>query len=431
MKKTELMCLIAVCCVLLVINACKSESGLLEEEQATPVEKTTPEETTPLTPREDIILTKGEQSVLEGNNEFAFNLLKEVVKDENEQGNIFISPLSATLALAMLNNGAAGATQEEIQQALGYGEVARKDVNTYFQKMVKAMQDLDDVTTFESANSIWISNDFPALQDFKDVNQTYYEAEIANVDFTDPTTENVINSWVADKTHDRITSVPYSPATVMELINALYFNAPWTLPFDESLTKDATFYNEDGTTSEIPMMTFGKEIMFNYSMRPSYQVLELPYGNEAFGMVLLLPNEGVSAESVVEDLDAAAWEDLQTRLMASSVEVYLPRLKLEYTRLLNDDLAALGMTSMFSPLADFSLISPWSFAVSAVLQKTFIEVKETGTEAAGATVIIGVTSSGDAIRTPVLEFNRPFVYFIKEKSTGSIFFAGVTRKLTK
>jgi serpin B len=398
------------------------------EKEAPVPEKTV--EKAPLTPREDIILTKGEQAVLQGNNVFAFELLKEVVRNEKEEENIFLSPLSATLALAMLNNGAAGETQTQIQTALGYGEQSRDDVNGYFRKMVQAMQELDASVSFETANSLWIAETLPVFPAFTEVNRTFFDAEARNVDFAVPATRGVINGWIAEKTHDLIPEFIkiLNPDIRMLLVNALYFKGNWTLSFDVKNTKDAPFHNADGEVKNVKMMDFAETVMLHYREEESFELVELPYGNEAFGMVLLLPREGEPLADIVENLDAEAWEKL-SGMHLRSVELRLPRFKIEYERELNDDLKALGMKAMFDA-ADFSLISEENLFVSKVLQKTFIEVNEEGTEAAAVTGIEMIESASPvAPAIPVLEFNRPFIYFIREKSTGSVFFAGIIRNL--
>ncbi|MDR3260269.1 MAG: serpin family protein [Tannerella sp.] len=427
MKKVVL-CMI---CVSIGLYACQSEGLAIKEDL--PEQPSPTDDVASAKPREDILLTKAEEAVLHGNNVFAFNLLKEVFENEGKESNIFISPLSATLALAMLNNGAVGVTQEQIQTALGYGGQTREDVNSYFRKMVNAMHELDEYVRFESANSIWISNLFPVLSPFKEVNQTYFEAEVRNVDYSDPATLGLINGWIAEKTHDLIPDFfsRLDPDTRMALINALYFKGSWTRPFDSENTKDAPFYNANGATQNVAMMDFGKEVRLNYLQEDAFELVELPYGNEAFCMTLLLPRKDVSLASIIENLNAAAWDDCLSKLHLNTVIVRLPRFKIEYTRPLNDDLKALGMTSMFMfGNADFSLISNESSVVSSVSQKTFIEVNEEGTEAAAVTgIIVGTAFPDLPVQPPVLEFNRPFVYFIKEKSTGSVFFAGVMRNL--
>ncbi|MDR3193842.1 MAG: serpin family protein [Tannerella sp.] len=386
-----------------------------------------------MTPREDIVLTKGEQAVMQGNNAFAFELLKEVFRNEAEEENIFLSPLSATLALAMLNNGAAGETQAQIQTALGYGEQSREDVNGYFQKMITAMQELDNSVSFESANSLWIAENLPVLAPFREVNQTYFDAEARNVDFADPATLELINGWIAEKTHDLIPKFldRLNPALRMILVNALYFKGAWTLRFDVKNTKDAPFYNANGAAPDVKMMDFAEAVQLNYRQEAAFELVELPCGNKAFGMVLLLPHRDASLASIIEGLDAEAWESYVSGMRPQRLELRLPRFKSEYKRTLNEDLMALGMTSMFGTNADFSLISDEDLLVSHVLQKTFIEVNEEGTEAAAVTGIPIVEMAAPIVEPviPVLEFNRPFIYFIKEKSTGTVFFTGMIRNL--
>jgi serpin B len=412
-------------CVLCVLHACSSDGLSGKESTGQSTEKE------PLTLREDIALTQGEQAVLQGNNAFAFELLKKVYRNETEGANIFISPLSATLALAMLNNGAAGETQAQIQTALGYGGLAREDVNSYFQKMVKAMQEMDNSVRFESANSLWIANNLAVLQPFKEVNRTYFDAEALNVDFTAPATREVINKWAAEKTHDLIPKFLDSlePATRMMLINALYFKGDWTQPFDAKNTKNAPFHNANGSTPNVKMMDFAKAVRLSYRKEAEFELVELPYGNEAFSMALLLPAEDASLASIVEGLDAAAWESSLSGMRSQRLELSMPRFKLEYSRSLVDDLKALGMKSMFDEQANFSLISEnEALFVSDVLQKTFIEVNEDGAEAAAVTGGIMMATSIEPV-IPKLEFNRPFIYFIKERSTGAVFFSGIIRNL--
>jgi serpin B len=413
--------------MMLCINACKSDdTGLKEEAPVTPPVENTPDEpSVPVNPRKDIVLTEGEEAVVISNNTFAFNLLKEVFRNETEKQNIFLSPLSASLALAMANNGAAGITRAEIQSGLGYEGIDTSVVNSYFKTMVKEMTELDLTTTLESANSIWINDDFPIYKTFQKVNQENYEAEVRNLDFTNPNSLEVFNGWIAEKTHDRIPKMLNELSGVTILANALWFNGIWTVPFDAELTKEATFYNEDGATSKVKMMDFGEEKTFNYTRTQDYEAVELPYGNEAFSMVLILPDKTKSVGEIVENLDASVF----SRLGGTKVTVRLPSFKMEYARALNDDLDSLGMKSMFNSKADFSLLSPASLFVSLVFQKTFLDVNEAGTEATAATVIIfDIVSPGEGtVATPILEFNRPFVFLIKERSTGSIIFAGVVR----
>jgi serpin B len=400
------------------LAACQSGLGpVVEEEQ----------EHKPVLEGEKIELTRSEQQMAARSNVFAFNLLREVAKNEAEGTNLLVSPLSASLALAMLNNGADGRTREEIQEALGYGDVSNEEMNGYFQKMIRMMQKADPNVAFEAANSIWIRNTFPVLDAFKEVNTDYYEAEIRNEDFSDPATVSLINDWCAEKTHDKIPTILYEPVipedVIMYLINALYFKGTWTLPFDKTLTTEEPFRNWDGTTSKPPVMNLTEAFWYHHG--ETFDLLELPYGNQSFGMILLLPHEDVSLASIVEEMDAETWNTQVSMMYPALVSIKLPRFKIEYEKTLNKDLMGLGMVSMFGA-ADLTRIHPTApLVVSEVRQKTYAELNEEGTEAAAVT-LIAVSLSMDSKPPAPSPFyvDRPFLYLIREKSTGVIFFTG-------
>ncbi|MDR1201051.1 MAG: serpin family protein [Tannerellaceae bacterium] len=411
--------------------------GLLACQDNPGAEGTGPETPTicpPVIERKNITLTEAEWQIVEKNNLFAFDLLRTVSKNEKKENNILISPLSASLALAMLNNGANSLTQEEIQSVLGYGDITRDEMNDYFQKMLEAMQEIDPLTVFKSANSIWVRQQFPVLTPFIDVNKSYYGAEIRNENFTDPATVGLINNWCSDNTEGKIPEIikEISSDAVMFLINALYFKGEWTEPFDKSNTKNEVFHNQDGSAPRIP--TMNKTIDIRCYKAEDFTLAELPYGNKAFSMVFLLPDEGVSLSSIVEKIDVPAWQQSLGEMGRAEIPVKIPRFKIKYERQLNEDLEEMGMQSMFSPLsADFTLIHPTApLYVSLVKQKTFAEVNEEGTEAAAVTIVEMDYLSSDLPPKPnITKFyvDRPFLYFIKEQSTGTIFFIGEMRNL--
>jgi serpin B len=386
----------------------------------------------PFIRRVDINLTEEEKLIARQSGTFAFDLLQSVRRTEEAGTNIFISPLSLNLALLMLNNGAAGETQIELESILGGGKVSREALNTFAQKMVNAMQVLDPRAVFESANSIWIRKDFPVLTPFRETNRQYYGAEVRNEDFSLPSTLALINGWVEEKTHGKIPQLlgEIDPESLLYLINTLYFKGIWNTPFEEDRTVDKPFYNRDGSTPALPAM---HAVMTTGAVRTEqFDMLELPFGNQAFSMVILLPREEVSLDEVMESLDANVWQYLADLPKTSFVvNLQLPRFKVEYQRTLNGDLKALGLPSLFSH-PDFSLINPdGGLSVSSVVQKTFARVDETGMEGAAATVIAMQGADLETTPPPPLDFhvNRPFFFFIKELSTGVPFFAGVIENL--
>jgi serpin B len=412
--------------------ACNSDSPLIGtagtagNDTGGTTEVPVPPDPVEVNPREDLVLTAAEETVVARNSVLAFNLLRQVA-GEAPNDNLLVSPLSLSLALAMLNNGANGLTQQEIQTALGYGDVTREEANGYFRKMIDALQELDTCVRFENANSIWIEERLPVWDAFKEVNQTYFDADI--LDFSDPAgAVNRINGWCSEKTHGLIPKLlEEGDIAVMYLVNALYFKGNWTFPFDESLTEEAPFYSLNGSTASPPTMQ--QTATLGYAKTETFELVELPYGNTAFDMTLLLPAENVSVASILEELDATAWDNALSKLHRELIDIRLPRFKMEYGRTLNEDLKALGMTAMFGEDADFSLMSPEPLYVSFVKQKAILEVNEEGAEGAAATVIGMDVLSPGPVQPYVVAFNRPFVYVIKEKSTGSIVFAGIIRNL--
>jgi serpin B len=407
----------AVLTVCVILAACQSGNDLqTEKEKPDRVE------------RQDIPLTKAEENIVKGNNAFGFNLLQ-ALSEEEKKGNIFISPLSASLALGMLNNGAAGITSEEIRSALGYEGISTEDLNGYFQKMLATLTTLDPEVTLESANSIWIRNNFQVLPAFIEVNQNSYEATVSHADFSDPATLGLINGWCAEKTHGKIDEILTEiPSDVMiYLLNALYFKGLWTDPFEKSQTKDAPFANENGRKSIVPMMR--QEVQMNYARNDLVEMVEATYGNEAFSMVFMLPVEGATLSGVVENL-ASVWSDCLAGLSLCTIQLGIPRMELEYEAKFNSALKKLGMVSMFGA-ADLSGIQPGSnLFVSMVKQKTTLEVNEEGSEATAVTVV-AISESASIVTPAPIPFilNRPFLVFIKEKSTGAILFEGLIRGL--
>jgi len=389
-----------------------------------------------LIPRQDIELSSVEQQLSVQSHSFAFSLLKTVYENEETDKNILLSPLSASLAFSMLNNGAADATQEEIQQTLGFGDVSSKVINSYAQKVVNAMQTLDTRAVFESANSIWLQTGFPVIDAFKQVNQQYYHAEIQNVNFRKPETLNLINKWANDQTHGKIpeilTEIPLYARFI--LANALYFKGYWTVPFDKKLTVDSQFHTSTGSVQVVPTM---RNTLYTslYAKSDNCAALELPFGNEAFSLVVVLPDEDIDVSTVVGQMNGDWWMQVIKGLESSSenMEAHLeiPRFKIDYERSLCDDLMTLGMKSPFDKdVADFSLLSSAKpLFISDVFQKTFAQMNEDGMVAAAVTVL-GDFGLSDSDYTPVdFKVNRPFLYFIKEKSTGLVLFAGVINKI--
>ncbi|CAN5324049.1 serpin family protein [soil metagenome] len=382
-----------------------------------------PTEFTPITelPRP---LTASEQEVITASNTFAFELFREI--NASEPGaNVFISPLSASMALGMTLNGARGETFDAMRGTLGFEGLTQHEVNASYRGLIDLLRGLDPQVEMLIGNSIWYRDPFPFHQAFFDTTSAYFDARVAGLDFTDPASVNVINDWVKESTDGKIESVldRIEPDDVMYLINAIYFKGDWTRQFDKQDTRDAPFYDGEGeqVVATIPMMHRRGPLL--HARGPNFQAADLPYGNTAFSMMVILPDIGVPVDDVIASLDPQRWRDLTEDFSEANLEIYLPKFRLEYAKNLNDVLIALGMGPAFDPrVADFNGMSPLGDAlyISRVFQQTYVYVNEAGTEAAAATSVgVGVVSL-----PPIFRVDRPFIFAIRERFSGTILFIG-------
>lgn len=340
-------------------------------------------------PRKDISLTRVEQSLLDANTDFAFRFFSQVCNTEDEKPNVFVSPLSASLCLSMISNGASGNTLTEMQDVLGFpaSSFSLDDLNNYNQKLTTALLDLDNTTQLGIANSIWVKQGFKVYDSFVNVNKQMYDAQVQELDFTSPTAKDVINRWCAEQTNDCIKEViKVIPANArMYLLNALYFKGIWASQFEKSATRQENFTNSDGTQQKVNMMN--QTEMFNYTKNSTFSIAELPYGNEAFSMVILLPSGGKTLDESLSELTSENWKEWNSNMAGKQLQVKLPRFKVEYDKTLIDDMIAMGMKDAFDGnKADFSKMSAAELYVGILQQFTYINVDEEGTEAAAVTV---------------------------------------------
>ncbi len=373
-------------------------------------------------------LSIAEGKLVEADNRFAFKLFKEV--NEQDAGkNTFISPLSVGMALGMTYNGAAGTTREAMQETLELQGMTVDEVNEAYGSLIELLRNLDPRVEFLLANSIWYRNTMTFEQSFLDVNARYFDAEISDLNFDSPDAANTINNWVRQNTSGRIEEIvsnPIDPATVMFLLNAIYFKADWAAQFDKDLTDDAPFALADGSETTVEMMSHDAGISMRY-FRDSdngLQVVDLPYGGHAYSMTILLPESAQEIESLVDGLTHDQWNIWVASLDSTAHEISMPKFTLEYELNMNNVLEALGMSIAFEEgAADFTnMYAPGNLFISKVKHKTFVDVNEEGTEAAAVTSVeIGLTSTGGMTRIVI---DRPFVFAIRENYSGAILFVG-------
>lgn len=372
-------------------------------------------------------LTAAEQKLVTGSNAFAFDLMREINKAQPRE-NVFVSPLSASMALGMTANGASGTTWDAMRTGLRLGNVSREEIGAGYKSLIALLRGLDKTTDFRIANSIWYRKSFPFHQSYLDESRSFFDASVEGLDFASPDAVKTINTWVDNATARKIPSIidEIKDDHVMFLINAIYFKGAWQDRFDKSRTENAPFRALDGSSASVPLMHRSGKMRIAWD--PAYTAVDLLYGNSAFAMTVVLPAEGTDVNSVVESLTEAKWKSLEGSISERQALLYLPRFRLDWKRELNEDLKALGMQIAFTDgEADFTRMSPVGdrLFITEVIQKTFVDVNEEGTEAAAATSVgVGVTSAPAAVRV-----DRPFIFVIRERFSGTILFMGKIAKL--
>lgn len=365
-----------------------------------------------------------QKEVIDSANRFAFDLFKPIITDAKGTENIMISPFSITSALSMTLNGAAGETFEAMRKTLRLEDKTLQQINETYLKLMTEMVPVDKRVTLEIANSVWVEKRFTVKQPFISALQEYYKAEARQIDINNPDAVNIVNDWIAGKTHDKITEMldDLDPALTMLLINAIYFNGKWRYQFDEDDTGNEPFYVSPTSPKDVPMMHQKENL--NVTGTDDAIIVELPYGQGNYTMVVILPDENVTTADMADALTTELWQAWMETLSVSTneVDLSLPRFKYKYKRELKDDLINMGMGIAFTWDADFSNISDIPSWISRVLHESFIETNEEGTEAAAATVVEMVNTSVPVTLT--VNINRPFLYFIRETSTGTILFMG-------
>ncbi len=371
------------------------------------------------------VLKRGTGAEASGSS-FAFGLFQDITAYD-ESDIVFISPLSASIALSMTAAGAEGATQEEMLRTLGFGGLSVKDLNACNRGIIDLLSSDPEGVELNVANSLWVSDRFTLKSRYIRTAGSEYSARVSNLDFSDPASPSVINRWCAENTAGRIDKMieNIDPATQMYLLNALYFKGMWTTPFDAANTRKDIFHG-NRMDSEVEFMH--RTASFPYYIGPEGALLELPYGEGSFVMDIFLPAEGVSAEEFASGLDGEALSTLTGLQQSDRIKVTLPKFKAEYETSLNATLQRLGMRDAFTPSADFSGMSKEPLMISEVKQKTFIEVNEEGSEAAAVTSVAVMRTS---LAPEPLEFrvDRPFVFLIRERTSGTVLFMGLVRNL--
>ncbi len=379
----------------------------------------------------NIELRSTEQQMVKSDQEFAFEFFGKVFEEEavGEDKSFMVSPFSLSMALAMTWNGAAGETRSAMQNTLKMQDHEDDELNGYYKKMKEALLKTDPSTKLSIANSIFTNKNVAIKPDFIKTNTNYYNATVQPVDFSELATKDIINKWASDNTNGLIKKVieKTNPYDLMYLLNAIYFKGIWTTQFETKNTSKKAFTAENGTKQTVDMMS--QTAKFNYTADETMQVVQLPYGNQAFSMLVLLPQNGKKQNDVVAALqNKEYWGKTRSAFRENEVELSLPKFKTEYSKKMNDVLTDMGMGLAFSDAADFSGMSDLPAKISFVKQDTYISTDESGTEAAAVTTVgMVVTSFPSEPQKVIFNADKPFLYVIQENSTGAILFMGAVK----
>ena len=381
------------------------------------------------TPRGDLRVSA---PFAEQTTQFAFDLAKQVTDKEGQSKNVFVSPLSLHIALGMILNGANGQTAQEIQKTLNLNAQTLAEANQTYQNLMENLPVVHSKQTLQLANSVWYRNTFEVATSFQDVLKQTFKAEVSAQDFNDQTTVGNINNWASEKTNGKIPKVidAIQPENEMFLLNALYFKADWQTQFKPENTVDSPFTLASGAETTVRMMHLNTEL--RRAFRPTFTAFELPYGGTgsgpAYAMTVLLPAQNTTADALMNSLTGADWKQLQADMAAGKMDIGLPKFTLNYEIKLNDVLGKMGMPTAFTDQADFTKMNPkGGLTLSFVKQNTFVAVDEKGTEAAAVTTG-GISTTSAPLQTLC---DRPFVFVIHEKTSGTVLFVGRIADPTK
>ncbi|OKH38142.1 hypothetical protein NIES2119_11345 [[Phormidium ambiguum] IAM M-71] len=365
--------------------------------------------------------------IIAANTRFSLKLFSQLQSKQANQ-NIFISPASVSVALAIAYNGSNGETKQAIGRTLELQEMSIQDLNQANALIKNQLQESSFKSQFKIANSLWLDKKETIKPDFSQKIQQYYQAEIQNIDFREPQSPAAINSWVKRSTNGKINTIieRIEPNTAFLLMNAIYFVGNWKYPFAKELTKNHPFTLANGTKKPVKMM-FQQMAGVKHYENELFQAISLPYADNRLNMYIFLPNEKHGLKGFYQNLNQKNWQKWIDNFNSNELQndyseltlIGLPRFKLDYEIDLIDALRALGMQIAFSENADFSAISVPPLWIGKVQHKTFVEINEEGTTAAAVTSLGGTRGGQNQIIV-----DRPFFCVIYDNQTGTILFMG-------
>ncbi len=369
------------------------------------------------------------QSLVDSNTAFGLNLYGQLAPTP---GNLFFSPYSISTCLAMTYEGARGDTQTQMAQVLGFG-TNDQQLGALFGALQSNLETNQETNAIELniANALWTQEGYPFVPAFLQTATTEYQASVNQANFITGAAEatKTINSWVAQKTQDKIQDILPAGAlnadTRLVLANAIYFKGMWATTFEITNTSTQSFYLSATSQVDVPLMHQSAEPV-GYMATAQFQAVELPYASNQLSMVILLPSQVDGCAQLERQLSPAFLSGVLAQMLWTKADIFLPRFTLESSFDLDSPLSEMGMPDAFTmDVADFSGIDGMrDLLIGHVFHKAWGEVNEEGTEAAAATVV-GVTSFVGAPTTPpIFRADHPFIFFIRDTQSGSLLFLG-------
>ena len=427
MKQTKF--LIAALLLGSMLGACSSSESI--EEAGEPKYVNMYQEVKP------VRLTAEQTVFANDNNGFTLNFFQSL-NGKMKNRSIICSPLSITYVLSMVNDGATGTTEQELEQTLGFHKGGIQAVNDYCKNLIDNLPHVDEKVQLNIANAIFVNDKYQLKKLFKQDMANYYDAKAEALDFSSPSTLDRINGWCDEKTRGMIPTIleRVDPRTVSYLLNAIYFKAEWASMFEKNETREETFTTPDGET-RVPLMH--QNVYMNYLRNDQYAAVSIPYGNGQWMMTVMLPEDGKTTDDVISSLAASGWSTdfLKNPLREArryAVDLKLPRFETAFD---TDDagglielLKGMGIRRAFDGnSAEIpNMCENGNLYISMMKQKAKIKVNEEGSEAAAVTIAgVNCTSAGGDTQEPpkaTFHANRPFVYVIHEQSSGVILFVG-------
>lgn len=356
-------------------------------------------------------------------NGFAFQVFSQLC-ERGENRNLFISPLSLSIAMALLYNGADGSTKQELAQLLGIQDIEPDRVNTAYAALIYGLEQRSHhLSHLDIANSLWARQGLTFKSEFRQSSQNFYSTEVFNLDFAKSDNLSVINGWIDRQTNGKIKEIvslgDLNANTILILLNAIYFRGVWKQQFNKADTKESPFILSDRKSKLHPMMS--QSGTYDYFQNQDFQAIALPYSESDISTIVFLPDDRNSLTDFLHHLNFEKFREWRSQFLRMQGDLVLPRFTIEYEESLMDVFKTLGLEIALSVSANYQKIANESIAISDIKHKALIEVNEEGTEASAVTGVMMQRSLRQKFRMVV---NRPFFCVIQDERAGVILFMG-------